>query len=199
MRSARWWRPTGGLLAADWLPLLRSPVHEHRLAALVVMSERAGRGKPDERSLVHRTYLANTAVIDNWDLVDVSAASVIGGWLLDHDRADGQDLLDQLAGSVSRWERRIAVVSTHAPIRAGRTEEIYRLAVSLLDEPEDLIHKAIGWMLRESGVRVSVDELRRFLDTYASRLPATTLRYAIERLPVEEHAHYRRLGRHDRL
>lgn len=176
-------------VAADWLDLLRSPTHEHRLAALVIMSERAKRGGDRERELLYRTYLVNTDVIDNWDLVDVSAGPVVGGWLLGRDHRP----LDRLVGSASIWERRIAVVSTQRFIGAGHTEDTYRLAVALLDERHDLIQKALGWMLREAGKRVDAGELRGFLDEYAARLPRTTLRYAIELFPSEERAHYRGL------
>lgn len=172
-----------------WLPLLRSPVHEHRLACLVVMAERATRGPDTERAEIYRTYLSNTAHINNWDLVDVSCAPVVGGWLLDRDR----DPLDGLARSPQLWERRIAIVSTHAFLRAGQSADTYRLAEALLNDPHDLIHKAAGWMLREAGLRVDGEELRAFLDRHATAMPRTTLRYAIERFPTEERRHY--LGR----
>ncbi len=174
---------------ADWLDLLRSSVHEERLAALVVMAERATRGPDPERQLIYETYLASTRWIDNWDLVDVSAAPVVGGWLLARDRTP----LYRLARSPVVWERRIAVVATHRLIRAGQTADTYRLAVALRADQEDLVHKAIGWMLREAGHRVDQDELLRFLDVYAPELPRTTLRYAVERLPPDVRRRYRHL------
>ncbi|GAA3609588.1 DNA alkylation repair protein [Microlunatus ginsengisoli] len=167
--------------AEDWLPLLTSPVHEHRLAALVVMAERAGRSGDAELDRICRCYLDHTAYVDNWDLVDVSAAKVLGRWLLDRDRTPLYDL----TGSGSLWERRIAVVATHQLIRHGQTEDTYRLAVRLIGDREDLIHKAVGWMLREAGKHVDPAELLGFLDAYAADLPRTTLRYAIEHLPRE--------------
>ncbi len=174
---------------ADWLDLLHSAVHEERLAALVVMAERATRGTDAERRLIYETYVASTRWVDNWDLVDVSAAPVVGGWLLTRDRGP----LYRLARSPVVWERRIAVVATHRLIRAGQTEDIYRLAVMLRVDPEDLVHKAVGWMLREAGCRVDQRELLGFLDGYAPELPRTTLRYAVERLSPEVRRHYRHL------
>jgi 3-methyladenine DNA glycosylase AlkD len=173
----------------DWRDMLHSRVHEERLAALVVMAERAVRGPSSERELIYDTYLAATRWIDNWDLVDVSAAPVVGGWLLTRDRTP----LYTLAGSALLWERRIAVVATHQLIRAGLTEDTYRLAVALRSDREDLIHKAVGWMLREAGRRVDEAELRGFLDAYAPELPRTTLRYAVERFTPDVRLHYRQL------
>lgn len=176
-------------VAADWLPLLRSPIHEHRLACLVVMAERARRGSETERAELYTTYLANTAYVNNWDLVDVSAAAVVGGYLLERDR----DPLYRLARSPLVWDRRIAVISTHRFIRAGQAADTYALALQLLGDDHDLIHKAVGWMLREAGRRVSRTELLTFLDQYAARLPRVTLRYAIEHLDPEQRTRYRRL------
>jgi 3-methyladenine DNA glycosylase AlkD len=176
-------------VAAEWSDLLHSPVHEERLAALVVMADRASRGPDAERELIYETYLAATEWIDNWDLVDVSAAPVVGGWLQTRDRTP----LYMLARSSLIWERRIAIVATHQLIRAGETADTYRLAVALRSDREDLIHKAVGWMLREAGARVDEAELRRFLEAYAPELPRTTLRYAVERFPADVRLHYRQL------
>ena len=176
-------------VTAEWLPLLHSSIHEHRLACLVIMAERAQRGAAAERNELYATYLANTAHINNWDLVDVSAAAVVGGYLMDRDR----DILYQLARSPLVWDRRIAVVSTHRFIRAGQSGDCYELAVRLRDDDHDLIHQAVGWMLREAGRRVSREELLAFLDQYAASLPRVTLRYAIEHLNPEQRDHYRQL------
>src|SRR5690606_39147468 len=164
----------------EWLPVLHSPVHEHRLAVLVLMSERARRGDPAERALLAEHYLAETRWIDNWDLVDASAGPVLGGRLLDDDGDSG--VLDRLAGSARLWDRRIAIVATQQLIFAGRTADTYRIARLLLTDREDLIHKAVGWMLREAGKRVDEGELLAFLDEHAARMPRTMLRYAVERL-----------------
>lgn len=173
---------------AEWLPVLRSPVHEHRLACLVVWSERADRGDAAEGAAIADHYLANTDRVNNWDLVDASAAPVVGGRVLD----PGADhrVLDRLAGSTLLWDRRIAMVATHKLIRAGVTADTYRIAERLLDDDHDLIHKAVGWMLREAGKRVDEAELLAFLDRWAGRMPRTALRYAIERLDPDTRRHY---------
>jgi 3-methyladenine DNA glycosylase AlkD len=175
----------------DWLALLRSPVHEHRLAALVVMSQRAARassrrGDPAELELIYRTYLDNTAYVNNWDLVDVSCGPVVGGYLQTRDRAP----LYRLAGSELLWERRIAMVGCQHFLRAGETADLYRLAEMLLTDRHDLMHKAVGWSLREAGRRVGRDELRRFLDQHATVMPRVALRYAIKHFDAAERLHY---------
>ena len=171
---------------ADWLPLLVDPRHEFRLAALVMMSQRADRGAEAERAEIYRTYLAHTAYVNNWDLVDVSAAAVVGGYLIDRDRSP----LYGLARSILVWDRRIAIISTHRFLRAGESADTYALAEVLLDDRHDLMHKAVGWSLREAGKRVDADELRAFLDQHARRMPRTALRYAIEHFDPEERRHY---------
>jgi 3-methyladenine DNA glycosylase AlkD len=176
----------------EWVELLRSPVHEHRMACLVVMAARAQRLRRQpsagstELTRLFDTYLAHTTFINNWDLVDASSPSVVGGYLMDRDR----DVLYRLARSTVLWERRIAMVSTQTFIRAGQTGDVYRLAELLLDDQQDLMHKAVGWMLREAGQRVDASELRRFLDLHAPRMPRTTLRYALEHFDPEERRHY---------
>lgn len=167
----------------DISALLRSDVHEERLVALLLLTRRAERGEEDERRAVLDLYLANTAHINNWDLVDVSAPAIVGGWVLDH----GTTLLDTLAGSDVLWERRIAVIATLRLIRAGELDPTFALAERLLDDDHDLMHKACGWALREAGKR---DEPRlvAFIERHAARMPRTMLRYAIERLPAEERA-----------
>jgi 3-methyladenine DNA glycosylase AlkD len=172
--------------SADWLPLLRDRRHEYRLAALVVMSQRADRGAEPERAEIYRTYLAHTAYVNNWDLVDVSAAAVVGGYLVDRDRSP----LWSLARSPLLWDRRIAMISTHRFLRAGDSRDTYALAAVLLNDREDLMHKAVGWSLREAGKRVDPDELRTFLAEHATRMPRTTLRYAIEHFSPEERSRY---------
>lgn len=173
-------------VAERWLPLLRSPVHEHRLAALVVMGERARRGtlrRGDRAELaeVYATYVANTAYINNWDLVDVSAKPIVGGHLQHRERAP----LHALARSALIWDRRSAIVGAQWFLRAGETEDVFALAAALLGDREDLMHKATGWSLREAG-KVDPDRLRAFLGTHLAALPRTTLRYAIERFPEPE-------------
>ena len=178
---------------ADWLPLLTSLVHEHRLAALVVMSERARRGDAAEQELLYRTYLEHTAYVNNWDLVDVSCPQLVGGHLLNRDRS----VLDRLASSDLIWDRRIAIVSTQTFIRAGQSADTYRLAEQLLGDAHPLIHKAVGWMLREAGHRVDRSELLGFLDARAAAMPRTMLSYAIEHLDADQRARFRAIPRAD--
>ncbi|MFC9687649.1 DNA alkylation repair protein [Kribbella sp. NPDC056951] len=166
---------------------LTSPIHEHRLAILCLLADRASRNKGNERPEIYDLYLRSTAYINNWDLVDCSASEIVGGHLLDKPR----DVLTNLVHSESLWERRIALVATHWFIRRGESEDIYHLAPEVFDDREDLIHKAAGWMLREAGKRVSEEELRVFLDEHAPAMPRTMLRYAIERLPADVRASYR--------
>ena len=179
----------------QWLPLLRSPIHEHRQITLVVMSERAKRllkrGPEEELRLIYDTYLGNTRYVNNWDLVDVSCGPIVGGYLLDRDRSP----LYELVRSDLLWERRIAMVSSQTFLARGETSDLYRLAEMLLPDRHDLIHKAVGWSLREAGKKVDRDELRRFLDQHASTMPRTALRYAIEHFDAAERQHYLGLPR----
>jgi 3-methyladenine DNA glycosylase AlkD len=171
----------------QWLPMLRSPIHEHRLIALVVMTERAKKPANEaELQMIYDTYLGNTSYVNNWDLVDVSCGPIVGGYLLDRDRSP----LYELVRSPLLWDRRIAMVGSQYFLRRGETGDLYRLAEILLPDRHDLIHKAVGWSLREAGKRVDGDELRRFLDQHAAAMPRTTLRYAIEHFDPTERQHY---------
>lgn len=165
---------------SDTLLLLRSEWHEERLLALLLMVQRFGKAAADERQQILAAYLAHTAWINNWDLVDSSAAQIVGASL----GAD-RSLLDRLSSSGSLWERRIAVVATFDLIRRGDYGDTLRLCERLLSEREDLLHKACGWALREVGKR-DLAVLREFLTRHAGSMPRTMLRYAIERLPAEE-------------
>lgn len=159
--------------------LLRSSIHEERLVALFLLARRFETADDKQRERIFQTYLANTAHVNNWDLVDTSAPAIVGAHLLDRSRAP----LRRLARSKSVWERRIAVVSTLAFIRADDHDETFRLARLLLRDEHDLIRKAVGWMLREVGKR---DEPRliAFLERHAHEMPRVTLRYAVERLDM---------------
>ncbi|MEV0636954.1 DNA alkylation repair protein [Streptomyces sp. NPDC050619] len=160
--------------------LLHSRVHEERFAGLLVLAEQVRSARGADRKALVDFYLARTDCVDDWDLVDGSAHVVLGPWLLDG-TSDVIDVMDVLAGSAWLWDRRIAVVATLALIRAGRFEPTFRLAHRLRQDPEPLIHKALGWMLREIGRRdaqVMVD----FLDRNLGELPRITVRYATERL-----------------
>lgn len=169
------------------LSLLRSEWHEARLLALSLWVDRHARGDDRQRKRIFAAYLRHRARIDNWDLVDASAAQIAGPHLRRGQRA----LRTRLARSPRLWDRRIAVVSTFHDIRLGEFDPTLRLARHLLDDQEDLIHKAVGWMLREVGKR-DRRTLERFLDTHASRMPRTMLRYAIERFPETARKRYLR-------
>lgn len=163
---------------SDICGLLESKWHEERLLALLILVRRFERGDEAAKKAIYGFYLSGTRWINNWDLVDLSASQIVGSWLLGRSRAP----LAKLAASPVLWERRIAIVSTFAFIRAGDLEETFSLSKKLLGDPEDLIHKACGWMLREAGKR-DVRELERFLDAHRRSMPRTMLRYAIEKFP----------------
>ena len=159
--------------------LLHAEIHEQRQLALLLLVDRFRRADAEEQAAIVDFYLANSAHVNNWDLVDASAHRILGAYLLTRDSS----LLDRLARSPDMWERRIAIVATWQFIRAGRTAETMRLAKQLLTDGEDLIHKAVGWMLREVGKRDAA-ALDGFLRTHYRRMPRTMLRAAIERLPA---------------
>jgi 3-methyladenine DNA glycosylase AlkD len=165
--------------------LLRSPFHEARLLALLILARAYDRGDDATRQRVYELYLASTDHINSWDLVDVSAAGIVGRHLATRDRAP----LVRLAGSSALWERRIAIVATHHFIRAGDHATTLHIAELLLDDRHDLIHKAVGWMLREVAKR-DQPRAETFLRTHLARMPRTTLRYAIERFPAELRLRY---------
>jgi 3-methyladenine DNA glycosylase AlkD len=165
--------------------LLDSPWHEARLLAVVLLVDRYARADEDERESVYRFYLRRTDRINNWDLVDASAPGIVGRHLLTRSRT----VLARLARSQELWERRIAMVATSAFIREGQCDDTLTLATMLLDDEHDLMHKAMGWMLREVGKR-DRDVLTGFLDRHATAMPRTALRYAIERFPESLRRHY---------
>jgi 3-methyladenine DNA glycosylase AlkD len=170
--------------------LLGSPVHEDRLLALLLLVDAFIRADRDGRRSIYEFYLSKTGRINNWDLVDSSAPAIVGGWLYDRSRAR----LRGLAKSPSLWERRIAIVATAYFIRRGEFDDTLAIARLLLHDRHDLIHKAVGWMLREVGKKDGA-LARRFLDAHASDMPRTMLRYAIERFPPAERQAYMRIGR----
>lgn len=165
--------------------LLRSRVHEERLLALLLLVDTFNHGDQADRRGLYDFYLSQTAFINNWDLVDSSAAPIVGAWLYERSRAP----LRRLAKSQSLWERRIAIVATHYFIRRGDLDDTFRIADLLLDDTHDLIHKAVGWMLREAGNRDGAAE-RQFLKPRYGRMPRTMLRYAIEKFPAAERKKY---------
>jgi 3-methyladenine DNA glycosylase AlkD len=159
--------------------LLASPIHEHRFVGFEILVARYEGGGEAQRNKVFRFYLKHTHRANNWDLVDGSAPYIVG----EHLKTRRRDLLDRLARSRLIWERRIAIVSTLALIKSGEVEDTFRIAEKLLSDGHDLIHKAVGWALRETG-KVSFQDLRSFLQRHYTRIPRTTLRYAIERFPL---------------
>lgn len=160
------------------LTLLRSTWHEARLLALLLLVERYRRGQSAEREVVFRAYLAHTRFINNWDLVDLSAYHIVGP----HVDPSDLSLLERLARSASLWERRIAMLATFHWIRQGEFGPALRIAAILENDSHDLIHKAVGWMLREVGNR-DRPSAEAFLRPRCRTLPRTMLRYAIERYP----------------
>ena len=164
--------------------LLHSPWHEARLCALLILVERFKKKKTtyEERCNIYQFYLKNTQHCNNWDLVDLSCPTIVGGYLL---HQTYHSLLYRLAESDNLWEQRIAIVSTIALIRHDQFDDTIALSRKLMNHKHDLMHKAVGWMLREIGKR-NRDILTEFLDEYATRLPRTALRYAIEHYPEEE-------------
>jgi len=170
---------------AEAFELLQSKWHEARILALMILVRKYERGDEVMRDDIYRRYLANTNRINNWDLVDCSAPNIAGAYLFERDRTP----LYVLAKAQSLWERRIAIVSTQHFIRHNDFDDTLKIAEMLLDDRQDLIHKATGWMLREAGKR-DQPALERFLGKHARRMPRTMLRYAIERFPAELRARY---------
>src|SRR5688572_14581146 len=162
----------------DTHKMLASKWHEERLLAIVLLVERYGRADPSGKQAVFDAYLANTRHVNNWDLVDASAPYIVGA----HLDPDDMRLLDRLASSANVWERRIAMLATLHGIRQRRFAPALRMAERLVGDEHDLIHKAVGWMLREIGNRDRAAE-EAFLRKHCRTLPRTMLRYAIEKFP----------------
>lgn len=161
--------------------LLRSVWHECRLCALLILVEQFKKADEKGRKQRFDFYLAHTSRVNNWDLVDLSAPTLVGLYLTDKPR----DVLYRLADSSLLWEQRIAVVATQTLIKAGDFADLLQLAEMLLHHPHDLMHKAIGWMLREVGKQDRAT-LTGFLNRHARQMPRTMLRYAIEHYPESE-------------
>ncbi len=161
--------------------LLAAKEHECRLAALLILVAQFERGDDALRGEILELYLHNTRFINNWDLVDASCREIVGASM----QTGSRKLLTKLAKSKSLWERRIAMVSTMALVWDGELDDALRIAEMLLDDKHDLMHKAIGWVLRVVG-DVDRAALLAFLKTHYARVPRTALRYAIEHFPAEE-------------
>ncbi|MGA2066537.1 MAG: DNA alkylation repair protein [Thermoguttaceae bacterium] len=167
--------------------LLRSEIHEERLAALVILVMQAARADAKARKAICDLYLANTKFINNWDLVDLSAPQIVGAYLAGKSRRP----LYRLARSSWLWDRRISILATFHFIRQGDFVDALKIAEMLLADREDLLHKAVGWMLREVGKR-DVAALEQFLGRHCRAMPRTMLRYAIEKLPERRRQEYLR-------
>lgn len=169
----------------ELIKLLKDEYHECRFCALVILAEQFKKADNAKRKEIIDFYLANTTGVNNWDLVDVSAYTLLGEWLTDKDKS----VLYRLAESENLWKQRIAVVSTMAFIRKNNFEETLKLSELLLTHKHDLIHKACGWMLREVGERHE-KSLTDFLDKHHKTMPRTMLRYSIEKLTPEQRKMY---------
>lgn len=170
---------------ADVLKLFRSPFHEERLLALLILVEQYEKGDDALKKKIYTLYLKNTRSINNWDLVDLSAPKIVGAHLLKRSRKP----LYALAKSRDLWKRRIAILATSAFIWQGDFSDTLAISQILMKDGHDLIHKAVGWMLREVGKR-DVSALERFLNERCLKMPRTMLRYAIERFPEQKRKKY---------
>jgi 3-methyladenine DNA glycosylase AlkD len=167
--------------------LLTSRIHEERATALLILINQFTTASTERaRERIVRLYLKRLPHVNNWDLVDTSADPILGGWLADKNRS----LLDRLARSPHLWSRRVAIIATFHFIKHGQSRDTLRVARLLLTDRHDLIHKAVGWMLREVDKRASPSALRAFLARHAATMPRTMLRYAVERLPATRRARW---------
>ena len=174
--------------------LLKSKWHEVRLCGFLILVdqyERKGTSAKEKEKIL-KLYLANARRANNWDLVDLSCYKILGRWLVESSasREEKLQLMDNLANSDNLWEQRISIVSTMATLKAHDTSYTIRYAKHHLGHKHDLMHKAVGWLLREMGKRCGMDELRNFLSEHSTTMPRTALRYAIERMDKEEREYW---------
>lgn len=165
--------------------LIESPIHEERMAALMILVLRFPKSKQEEKDKIFKFYIKNAKSINNWDLVDLSAPQIVGGFLIDKDRK----LLEKLAASKNLWEKRISILATFQFIKEKQFDTALTIAEKLLNDEHDLIHKAVGWMLREIGKRDLKTE-EDFLKGRYKNMPRTMLRYAIEKFPEKKRKAY---------
>ncbi|MHB1347130.1 MAG: DNA alkylation repair protein [Candidatus Humimicrobiaceae bacterium] len=163
----------------DLKELLISDIHEERIIAIILLKEKYKKGDEKIKKKIFDIYISNTGHINNWDIVDISAEYIVGDYLENKEK----DILFDFSRSALIWERRISIMSTFGYIKKGKPELTLKLAEILLDDKQDLIHKAVGWMLREIGKRCSQKILEEFLKKHYERIPRTALRYAIEKFP----------------
>lgn len=172
---------------SDITELLKSQIHEERLVALVILVEQFKNVSPEKQKQIYDFYLESTKYINNWDLVDLSADKIVGGYLLDK---KDRSILVNLAHSKNMWERRIAIIATFQFIKEKEHSDTFKIAEILLSDKNDLIQKAVGWMLREVGKRVDEKAEYEFLDKHYKNMGRTALRYAIERFPEKTRLSY---------
>jgi 3-methyladenine DNA glycosylase AlkD len=165
--------------------LLSSKIHEFRLTSLFILIDKYKKAKEKEKRDIIRFYLRNTKNINNWDLVDLSAPNILGDYLKDKNKS----VLYKLANSSHLWEKRIAILSTFAFIRNNMFEDALNISKILIKDNHDLIHKAVGWMLREIGKR-DIKTEENFLKEHCRKMPRTMLRYAIEKFPEQKRKRY---------
>jgi 3-methyladenine DNA glycosylase AlkD len=180
-------RAFAALPLAETRALLASEVHEHRLTAVLILIRQFEKGDDPRRGRIYRFLLGARRGIDNWDLVDTAAPRIFGAYLQDH--PSEQSRFERLLASPRLWDRRIAVLTAGGLVRAGAPRLLLEFAARSLGDRHDLMHKAVGWMLREAGSRDPA-VLRTFLDRHAAKMPRTMLRYAIEKLPPPERKSY---------
>lgn len=178
--------------------LLLSKWHEVRLCGFLILVDQYNSNKtsPEAKEAILRAYLDNARQANNWDLVDLSCYKILGQWLVESDAPKEEKirLMDKLANSDNLWEQRISIVSTMATLKAHDTSYTIRYARHHLHHKHDLMHKAVGWLLREMGKRCGMASLRSFLAEYATTMPRTALRYAIERIDNDERQYWMRKG-----
>jgi 3-methyladenine DNA glycosylase AlkD len=165
--------------------VLYSRIHEERLCALLILVEKFGKADEIERKKIFNFYIKNAKQANNWDLVDLSAPRIVGGYLLDKPKV----ILYRFAKSKNLWEKRISILATFWFIKFNKYNDSLKIAKILLNDEHDLIHKAVGWMLREVGKRNLIVE-EKFLKKYYKKMPRTMLRYAIEKFPDDKRTKY---------
>jgi 3-methyladenine DNA glycosylase AlkD len=170
-----------GLSLTNIRSLLESKIHEERLAALLILVDKFEKADENNKNIIYKFYLANAKNVNNWDLVDLSAPKIVGEYLL---KNKDRKILYKFARSINLWEKRISIISTFAFIRKKEFDDTLSISKILINDSHDLIHKAVGWMLREVGKR-NQKILKKFLRENYSEIPRTTLRYAIERFPED--------------
>lgn len=165
--------------------ILYSKIHEERLCALHIIVEKFTKADESDKKIFYQFYIENAKQVNNWDLVDTSAPRIVGVYLLNNDRK----ILYKLASSKNLWEKRISIISTMAFIKNNQYKDTFKIAEILMKDKHDLIHKAVGWMLREVGKKSLKDE-EAFLKKHYKKMPRTMLRYAIEKFPEEKRIRY---------